>query len=217
MHIVLFGPPGVGKGTQAKILAEEFGIPHVSTGDLLREAVKNETPLGVKAKKYMKGGNLVPDEIMIGLVEEIVKSPKARKGIILDGFPRTVTQAKALDALFETMGIRLQVISLRVEHEEVIRRLSSRRMCRQCGRIYSMQQLENIEGNRCQDCGGELYQRNDDDAETIRHRLDIYLKETKPLKDFYRKTGRFTQIDGMQSVPEVHKMILELLLKNKED
>lgn len=217
MHIVLFGPPGVGKGTQAKLLAEEFGIPHVSTGDLLRAAVKQKTPLGIQAKKFMEGGNLVPDEIMIGLVEEIVRSPKAKKGIILDGFPRTVAQAKALDALFETLGITLRVISMRVEHEEVIRRLSSRRMCRQCGRIYSRQQLEDGDAANCQDCGGELYRREDDEPETIRHRLDIYLKETKPLKDFYRKSGRFTQIDGMKGVPEVHSAILDLLLKGKED
>lgn len=217
MHIVLFGPPGVGKGTQAKLLTEEFGIPHVSTGDLLRAAVKDETPLGVKAKEYMAGGNLVPDQIMIGLVEEIVRSPMAKKGIILDGFPRTVPQAKALDGVLLSLGVDLHVISLRTEHEEVIRRLSSRRMCRRCGRIYSLQQLEGGDTTRCSACGGELYQRYDDEPETIRHRLNIYLKETKPLKDFYRKSGRFSEINGMLSVPVVHKAILDILLKNKAD
>ena len=218
MRIILFGPPGVGKGTQAKLLAEEFGVPHISTGDLLRAAVKNETPLGVKAKEFMEGGNLVPDGVMIGLIEEILRSRRAQQGFILDGFPRTVAQAKALDALFDSMGIKLDnVISLRVEHEEVIRRLSTRRMCRQCGRIYNLHQLEQADNSKCQDCGGELYQRRDDTPETIRHRLDIYLKETKPLKDFYRKSGRFIQIDGMKEVPIVHKMLLDLLLKNQSD
>jgi adenylate kinase len=215
MRIILFGPPGVGKGTQAKLLAEEFAIPHISTGDLLRAAVKNKTPLGLKAQEYMDAGNLVPDEIMIALIEEVLSSRKARKGFILDGFPRTVAQAKALDALFERMNISLdRVISLRVEHDEVIRRLAARRMCRQCGRIYNLQQLEDG-GSKCQDCGGELYQRDDDKPETSRHRLEVYLRETKPLKDFYRRSGRFTQIDGMQDIPVVHKALLDLLLKNE--
>ena len=217
MHIVLFGPPGVGKGTQAKLLTEGFGIPHVSTGDLLRAAVKDETPLGIKAKEYMAGGNLVPDEIMIGLVEEIIRSPMAKKGIILDGFPRTVAQAKALDGVLEGLGVTLHVISLRTEHEEVIRRLSSRRMCRQCGRIYSLSQLEKGEASRCPSCGGELYQRHDDAPETIRHRLEVYVKQTKQLKDFYRKSGRFSETNGMLAVPVVHKAILDVLLKNKAD
>ncbi len=217
MRIILFGPPGVGKGTQAKLLSEEFHIPHISTGDLLRAAVKNETPLGKKAREFMDAGNLVPDDIMIGLIHEILNSPKAKRGFIMDGFPRTVPQAKALDALLEKLGQQLDgVISLRVDHEEVIRRLSGRRMCRTCGRIYSLQQLEYGDSSHCQDCGGELFQRDDDKAETVRHRLEVYVKETKPLKDFYRDTGRFTQIDGMQAVPFVHKTILDILYKNKE-
>lgn len=215
MRIILFGPPGVGKGTQAKLLAEEFSIAHISTGDLLRAAVKNKTPLGLKAREFMDAGNLVPDEVMIGLIEEVLSSRKAAKGFILDGFPRTVAQAKALDKLFERMNIRLdRVISLRVEHEEVIRRLSQRRMCRQCGRIYNLQQLENGSASTCEDCGGELYQREDDKPETSRHRLEVYLKETKPLKNFYRQSGRFTQIDGMKDIPVVHKNLLDILIKN---
>ena len=218
MRIILFGPPGVGKGTQAKLLAEEFGVPHISTGDLLRAAVKNETPLGLKAKEFMEAGNLVPDEVMIALIREILGSRKAQKGFILDGFPRTVAQAKALDTVFDSIGIKLDnVISLRVEHEEVIRRLSERRMCRQCGRIYNLHQLEQAETSRCQDCGGELYQRRDDQPDTVRHRLEVYLKETKPLKDFYRQSGRFIQIDGMKEIPVVHRTILDLVLKNQSD
>lgn len=217
MRIILFGPPGVGKGTQAKLLSEEFNIPHISTGDVLRAAVKNQTPLGIKAKQYMDAGNLVPDDIMIDLIREILTSPWAKRGFILDGFPRTVAQAQALDEMFKELGIELDgVISLRVEHEEVIRRLSGRRMCKTCGRIYSLQQLEVLgDSPRCQDCGGELFQREDDKPETVRHRLEVYTRETKPLKDFYRQTGRFTQIDGMQEVPYVHKTILDILYKTK--
>jgi len=217
MRIILFGPPGVGKGTQAKILSEEFAVPHISTGDLLRAAVKDLTPLGVKAKQYMGTGNLVPDDVMIGLIRELLSSTKAKRGFILDGFPRTVAQAQAFDTMLTELGVKLDaVISLRVEHEAVVHRLSGRRMCRTCGRIYSIQQLEQMENTtRCEDCGGEMFQREDDKPDTIRHRLNVYLKETKPLKDFYRQTGRFVQIDGMQEIPFVHKMILDILYKKR--
>ena len=216
MRIILFGPPGVGKGTQAKLLTEEFGAVHISTGDLLREAVKTKTAIGLKAQRYMEAGNLVPDEIMIDLLEEVLGSEQARKSFILDGFPRTVAQARALDAMFEKMGITLDgVISLRVDHDVVISRLSSRRMCRKCGRIYNLNQLENGQTMKCKACGGELYQREDDKPETVRRRLDVYLEQTKPLKEFYRQSGRFTQIDGMQEIGYVHKMILDILYKNK--
>lgn len=215
MRIILFGSPGVGKGTQAKLLTEEFNSAHISTGDLLREAVTKMTPLGKKAKEYMDAGNLVPDEIMIGLLEEVLDSEKARRSFILDGFPRTVAQAKALDKMFEKMRISLDaVISLRVEHDEVIRRLSNRRMCRTCGRIYNLDQL-NGDATSCKNCGGELYHRDDDKPETVRHRLDVYLNQTKPLKDFYRQTGRFIQIDGMQEIGYVHKQILDIIYKNR--
>lgn len=216
MRIILFGPPGVGKGTQAKLLSGEFNIPHVSTGDLLRAAVAQSTPLGMKAKEYMEKGNLVPDDLMIALIEEVLSTSRASKGFILDGFPRTVAQAKALDKMFERKGLTLDgVISLRVEHEEVIRRLSARRMCVNCGRIYTLNQLENGEASKCKDCGGKLFQRQDDEPETVRRRLEVYVKQTKPLKDFYRATGRFVQIDGMQEVPVVHKQILDIVLKQK--
>jgi len=217
MRIILFGPPGVGKGTQAKLLSEEFSVPHISTGDLLRAGVKQQTPLGKKAQEYMDAGNLVPDDIMIGMIREILSSPRAKRGFILDGFPRTVPQAKALDTMLNELGLKLDgVISLRVEHEEVIRRLSERKMCRTCGRIYSTQQLEIVDKPTvCQDCGGELFHREDDRAETVRHRLKVYVKETKPLKDYYRDTGRFIQIDGMQEVPFVHRMILDIVYKSR--
>ncbi len=216
MRIILFGPPGSGKGTQAKLLCEKFNIPHISTGDLLRAAVANRTPLGIKAKEYMEAGNLVPDEIMIGLIHEVLESERAKNGFILDGFPRTVKQAKALDQLLDEMDVTLDgIISLRVEHEEIIRRLTDRKTCSSCGRIYKSDQLKKENPNACPYCGGELFQRKDDDPETARHRLQVYLRETKPLKDFYRKSGRFIQIDGMQDIAVVHEAIVGILRQNR--
>ncbi len=212
MRIILFGPPGSGKGTQAKLLSEKFGVPHISTGDVLREAVTKQTELGQKAKGYLDEGDLVPDSIMIGLIREVLSSERARKGFILDGFPRTVAQAYALDELFEEMGIRLdRVVSLRVEHDEIIRRLTSRLTCKQCRSVYNETQLSASDDMRCPSCGGTLYHRKDDTPETARHRLDVYLKDTKPLKDFYRQSGRFTQIDGMQKIDQVQGMIEDIV------
>lgn len=216
MRIILFGPPGSGKGTQAKLLSEKYGVPHISTGDLLREAVAHRTELGQKAKEYLDGGNLVPDSIMIGLIREVLHSERARKGFILDGFPRTVAQAHALDALFQEMGIHLdRVISLRVEHDEIIRRLTSRLTCKQCRNVFNESQLRSSDDTKCPTCGGTLYHRNDDTPETARHRLDVYLKDTKPLKDFYRQTDRFTQIDGMKKIDEVQQAIEEIMGGNR--
>jgi adenylate kinase len=217
MRIIMFGPPGSGKGTQAKLLAQRFDVVHISTGDLLREAVEAGTPLGVKARGYLDEGNLVPDDVMIGLIREALDSPRAARGFILDGFPRTVAQAVALDAMFEEMKITLDaVISLRVEHPEVIRRLTSRRMCRDCGRIFNPAQLQGVKGDQCPDCGGPLFQRVDDNAETAHRRLDVYLRETKPLKEFYRSSGRFVQIDGMQDIHAIHETIVDILNKRRK-
>ncbi len=217
MRIILFGPPGSGKGTQAKLLCDEFNIPHISTGDLLRAAVANKTPLGVKAKQYMDTGNLVPDEIMIGLIHEVLESERAKNGFILDGFPRTVNQAKALDEMFASLKMHLDcVISLRVEHDEIIRRLTERKSCSSCGRIYNASQISPDHPNTCSYCGGELFQRKDDTLQTARHRLEVYLKETKTLKDFYRKSDRFIQIDGMQDIGKVHDTIVSILHKRKQ-
>jgi adenylate kinase len=218
MRIILFGPPGVGKGTQAKLLTEEFNSEHISTGDLLRAAVMSMTPLGAEAKKYLDGGELVPDEIMIALIEEVLRSEKARNSFILDGFPRTLAQAEALDKMFERLGIKLDaVISLRVEHQEVIRRLSKRRMCKRCGRIYNADQLSHGDFEQCKACGGELYHRDDDQAEMVKHRLEVYLAQTKRLKDFYRRSNRFVQIDGMKQIGYVHKQILDILYKDRDE
>jgi adenylate kinase len=214
MRIILFGPPGSGKGTQAKLLAEKFHVPHISTGDLLREAVIKKTALGLKAKGYLDAGALVPDDVMIGLIREVITAGSAKNGFILDGFPRTIPQAEELDRLFEDVGIGLDaVISLRVEHDEVIRRLTDRRVCRSCGRIFNSSQLPN-DSTKCPHCGGELYQRTDDTAATARKRLDVYLRDTKPLKEFYRHTGRFTQIDGMMDISKVYDEIVSILRKD---
>jgi adenylate kinase len=216
MKIILFGPPGVGKGTQAKLLVEEFHCAHISTGDLLREAVKNKTALGLKAKSFMDAGNLVPDEVVIGLIEEVLKSDEARENFILDGFPRTLPQAHALDGLFEKLKIRLDsVVSLEVDNEEIIQRLSQRRLCRGCGRIYAITPTSK-DIKVCSSCGGEVYQRDDDKPEPVRRRLDVYQQQTKPLIDYYLKTGRLVPIDGMDEIGYVHKLVLDALYKNRK-
>lgn len=214
MRIILFGPPGSGKGTQAKLLAEKFNIPHISTGDLLREAVTKQSPIGLKAKGYLDAGALVPDDIMIGLIREVVIGGVAKDGFILDGFPRTIPQAEALDRLFLEIGIHLDaVISLRVEHDEVIRRLTDRRVCRSCRRIFNSAQILMDNPAKCPNCGGELFQRTDDTHATAKKRLEVYLRDTKPIKDYYRRTGRFSQIDGMRDISNVYEEVVALLHK----
>jgi adenylate kinase len=214
MRLILFGPPGSGKGTQAKLLAEKFRIPHISTGDLLREAVAGKSPLGLQAKGYLDAGMLVPDDVVIGLIREVLTTGIAKDGFIMDGFPRTIPQAQALDRLFGELHVRVDgVISLRVEHDEVIRRLTDRKVCRSCAKIFNSNQLHADDPSRCPECGGELYQRSDDTPETARKRLDVYLKETKPIKDYYRESGRFTQIDGMRDIADVYEEIVTILRK----
>jgi len=215
MKIILFGPPGVGKGTQAKLLVEEFHSAHISTGDLLREAVKNKTILGLKAKSFMDAGNLVPDDVVVGLIEEVLMSDDARENFILDGFPRTLPQASALDALFEKLSVRLDsVISLGVDNEEIIDRLNQRRLCRGCGRIYTIARI-GADLKVCPQCGGEVYQRDDDKPDPVRRRLEVYQQQTKPLIDYYRKTNRLVPINGMDEIGYVHKLVLDALYKDR--
>jgi adenylate kinase len=215
MKIILFGPPGVGKGTQAKLLVEEFHSAHISTGDLLREAVKNKTILGLKTKSFMDAGNLVPDDVVVGLIEEVLRSDEARENFILDGFPRTLPQASALDALFEKLGVRLDsVISFEVDNEEIIDRLNQRRLCRGCGRIYTIARI-GADLKVCPQCGGEVYQRDDDKPEPVRRRLEVYQQQTKPLIDYYRKTNRLVPINGMDEIGYVHKLVLDALYKDR--
>lgn len=212
MRIILFGPPGSGKGTQAKILSERLHIPHISTGDVLREAVSKKSPLGLRAKEHLDDGTLVPDDVMIGLIREVVTSSAAREGFILDGFPRTIPQADALNVLFHELGMRIDgVISLRVEHPEVIRRLTDRKVCRSCGRIFNSTHLVAGDLRTCPQCGGELYQRSDDTVETAQRRLEVYIRETKPLKEYYRQARMFIEVNGMRDIDEIQNEIVSIL------
>lgn len=212
MILILLGPPGVGKGTQAKILASKLNLRHVSTGDMLREAAAKGTDLGLQAKAIMDKGNLVSDGIMIGLIGEVLLDNASQNGIILDGFPRTIPQAEGLDKLVARLGLKITaVINLELDEEENIRRLTSRITCRDCGNIYNLTKDNLNEGSRCPNCGGELYVRDDDKRETVKQRLEVYIKNTAPLKDFYAKTGVLKTIDASGSVDAITKSILSAL------
>ncbi|WP_124061040.1 adenylate kinase [Gordonibacter sp. Marseille-P4307] len=206
MNIVLLGAPGAGKGTQAAKLVEEFGTPHISTGDMLRAAVKAGTPLGKKAKSYMDAGDLVPDEVIIGLVTERLQEPDTARGFILDGFPRTSAQAVALDAELGKLERPLDAALLvDVDFEVIIGRLTSRRMCRDCGHIGSAADAV------CPKCSGEMYQRDDDNETTVRNRLDVYEKSTAPLIDYYRGCDLLVSIDGDRDVDVVYADVKKAL------
>ncbi len=206
MNIVLLGAPGAGKGTQAAKLVEEFGTPHISTGDMLRAAVKAGTPLGKKAKSYMDAGDLVPDEVIIGLVTERLQEPDTARGFILDGFPRTSAQAVALDAELGKLERPLDAALLvDVDFEVIIGRLTSRRMCRDCGHIGSAADAA------CPKCSGEMYQRDDDNETTVRNRLDVYEKSTAPLIDYYRGCDLLVSIDGDRDVDVVYADVKKAL------
>ncbi len=212
MNIIMLGPPGAGKGTQAKMLVEEFGIPQISTGDMLRAAVAEGTELGKKAKEYMDRGQLVPDEVVIGIVRERLSKPDCHKGFILDGFPRTVPQAEALDKILQEMGKRIDcVINIVVPDEEILKRLTGRRTCRKCGAMYHVEFNPPKKEGVCDKCGGELYQRDDDKEETIRKRLEVYKAQTEPLVDYYKKKGVLVNIDGTKTIQEIYQDILKVL------
>lgn len=209
MRIIIFGPPGAGKGTQAKMLAERLGIPHIATGDMLREAVKAGTELGKLAKQYMDRGELVPDDIVVGIVEERLSQPDCSKGFILDGFPRTIKQAEALDSVLARLKMRVDVvINLEVGEDEIVKRLSLRRTCRNCGAVYHLVFNPPKEDEKCDKCGGPLYQRDDDREETVRNRLRVYRQQTEPLLNYYRQRGLLKDIDGEGSINEVFTEVL---------
>ncbi|HYS93229.1 MAG TPA: adenylate kinase [Candidatus Acidoferrales bacterium] len=208
LRVIFLGPPGAGKGTQAQALASEWGVPHVATGDMLREAVAAKTPLGLEAKRHMDSGGLVPDEVVIGLVGERLAQPDAKAGVVLDGFPRTVAQAEALDALFARTGISLdRVIYFNVSRDELLRRLTGRRVCRACGRTFHLVSAPPKVAGKCDACGGELYQRADDSEATVATRLDVYQKQTSPLLAYYRGRNLLAEVAGEGSVAQVAEAI----------
>ncbi len=214
MNLILLGPPGSGKGTQAKLIVEKYGIPQISTGDMLREAVAKGTELGKEAKKYMDAGQLVPDEVVIGIVKERLQEPDCEKGFILDGFPRTIPQAEALDKILEELGKKIDaVINIQVPEEEVVKRIVNRRTCRKCGAVYHLIYNPPKEDNKCDKCGGELYQRDDDKEETVRQRYKVYKEQTEPLVEYYAKKGVLYNIDGTKSIEEVFNEIDKILQK----
>jgi adenylate kinase len=208
MRIVLLGPPGSGKGTQAKFMAEVCRIPHISTGEMLREAVSKETPVGLQAKSYMKTGELVPDEVMTSVVKDRLRQSDCSGGFILDGFPRTVEQAKSLDDVMASQGVRLDVVlSIEVEAAKVIERLSNRWLCRGCGCDYNLITNKPRTAGRCDGCKGELYQREDDKAGTIANRLQVYDAQTAPLKEYYTGARLLVPVDGNGGTKEVFREI----------
>ena len=212
MKLILLGPPGAGKGTQAKMLTEEFTIPQISTGDILRAAVKDGTAMGLKAKEYMNAGGLVPDEVVVGIVRDRLQEADCNNGFILDGFPRTVAQADALQISLQAMGKELdRVISLAVDAEALVERLTGRRTCKECGRGYHVKFDPSREADVCDACGGALIQRDDDQEETIRKRLQVYADQTSPLISYYRETGVLLELDGMQPISQVQEKMLSLL------
>jgi adenylate kinase len=204
MHILLMGPPGAGKGTQAATLVEKFQIPHISTGDMFRAAVKEGTALGKQAKACMDAGQLVPDEVTIGIVGERLAKADCKKGFILDGFPRTVEQAQALDKILEDIKINLTAaLNISVPSAELIERAVGRRICRKCGATYHVTFKPTAKDGICDACGGETYQRADDSEETMKNRLSVYEAQTKPLIDYYQKAGLYKQVDGSQAMDKV--------------
>ncbi len=212
MNIVFLGPPGAGKGTQAKRITEKYGIPQISTGDMFREHLSKGTELGQKAKEYMEKGQLVPDEIVLSMVEERLKQPDCEKGFILDGFPRTVAQAEALDEMLSKLGKKIDyAIAIEVPDEELVERLTGRRTCKKCGMMYHVKfKPPKVEG-KCDACGGELYQRPDDNEETVRNRLKVYHESTAPLIEYYEKKGVLHRIDGGGSIDEIFERIVQVL------
>ncbi len=197
MRLILLGPPGSGKGTQANLLQDKFHIPKISTGDILRAAVEDDTALGKQAKRFMDKGDLVPDEVVIGLIKERIVEPDCEAGYILDGFPRTIVQAEKLGETLAAMGQEIDsVVDLEVDRDELLVRLSGRRTCKNCGTMFHRTSHPPKVDEVCDECGGELYQRPDDNEETIVKRLEVYNKETAPLKEFYRKQGKLKTIQG---------------------
>ncbi len=212
MRLVLVGPPGAGKGTQAQFIASHFAIPKISTGDIFRANVSQGTQLGLEAKKYMDAGDLVPDDVTIGMVRDRLREKDARDGFLLDGFPRNVQQAEVLDGMLPDLGGALDVVlELVVDDDEVVRRLSGRRTCRSCEHVWHLDFDPPADPLRCDECGGALFQRDDDKPETIRHRLEVYAEQTAPLVDYYADRRLLFGIDATGPVEDVTERSIAVL------
>lgn len=208
MNIILLGAPGAGKGTQAAVICEHLNIPTISTGNIIREALRTGTEMGLKAKSFMDAGKLVPDEVVIGIIEERLQKDDCKNGFILDGFPRTIPQAEALDK----MGVVIdKVIDIEVADETIVTRLSGRRVCEKCGRPYHIVDLQPKVEGVCDDCTGALIQRKDDHIDTVKARLDVYHAETEPLKDYYSAQGKLTIVEGQDKVEDTTALTLKAL------
>lgn len=208
MNLILLGAPGAGKGTQAEVISEKLSIPPISTGNIIREALKNGTPMGLAAKSYMDAGNLVPDDIVIGIIKERLAEKDCENGFILDGFPRTIPQAEAL----ETLGVKIdRVISIEVPDEKIVTRMSGRRVCPKCGASYHVEYKKPSVEGKCNACGEELIQRKDDAPETVIERLRVYHEQTEPLKSFYEKLGKLKTVIGQEDVKDTTALTLAAL------
>lgn len=212
LNIILMGPPGAGKGTQSELIVERYGIPHISTGDMFREAAQSGSELGLKAKGYMDSGNLVPDDVTIAIVRERLSKPDCAKGYLLDGFPRTLVQADALKALTSDISRPLtHVINLVADEDELIHRISSRRVCSKCGASYNLVSKNPAVDGKCDLCGADLILRDDDTPTSFKVRLDAYKGKTYPLIEYYRHEGLLKEVDGLRSIQEVFASIVEVL------
>jgi len=212
MQLILMGAPGAGKGTQAAELIKKFNIPQIATGDMFRAAVKEGTELGKKAEACMKSGALVPDEVTVGIVKERLSKDDCKGGFILDGFPRTVSQADSLSKILSDLNLKLdRVLNIHVPAENLIERAVGRRICKNCGATYHVKFNPSKAEGKCDKCGGELYQRADDNAETMKNRLSVYESSTRPLIEYYQKAGVYTEIDGTQSIDKVTADLIKAL------
>ncbi len=212
MRLIIFGPPGAGKGTQASRISNKYGLLHISTGDMLRASVKEGTELGKLAKSYMDKGELVPDNVVIGIIKERIKKADSKDGFLLDGFPRTIPQAGALDKMLSEEGYKVgTVISIEVDDDEVVKRITGRRVCEKCGAMYHIIFDPPKNSGYCDKCDGKLYQRDDDSEDVVRNRLKVYQNQTAPLKDFYKKTGILKPVCGTGTVEEVFGEIERIL------
>ena len=208
MKLILLGAPGAGKGTQAEVICNKFSIPAISTGNIIREALKNGTEMGLKAKSYMDEGKLVPDDVIIGIIQERLAKDDCKNGFILDGFPRTIPQAEALDA----MGVEIdRVVSIEVPDEKIVERMSGRRVCEKCGASYHMLYKKPAKEDVCDACGGALIRRKDDAPETVQDRLKVYHEQTEPLKDYYAKSGKLRTVEGQEEVADTTRLMLAAL------